>query len=371
VDRTIPTKVPAERFAASSARILSGMVPALHAVAETPFLAVDRTVLARNIDEMAAAARAAGIAVRPHTKTHKSPHIARMQRDAGAAGIQVAKLGEAEVMVDAGLDDILVGYPIVGAAKLARLAQVAERARISVALDDLGVAAGVAEAARRAGSTIGLYLEIDTGAHRLGVSPDEAPRRAARLAELAGVQFHGIFTHEGHAYRCRPGSDEPAAIAAEVADAMRRAAAAIEAAGVPCPELSVGATPTVRHMLGQEGVTMVRPGTYVFNDRAQLELGAADADHLAAYVVATVVARPSRDRAVIDAGSKSLSSDQRPYASGAPSYGLAIGHPGWEVVGLSEEHGMLAIEPDAEVSVGDRVAILPTTSARWSTSSTS
>jgi D-serine deaminase-like pyridoxal phosphate-dependent protein len=335
------------------------MVPALDAVAETPFLAVDRSVLARNIDEMAAAARAAGIAVRPHTKTHKSPHIARMQRDAGAAGIQVAKLGEAEVMVDAGLDDILVGYPIVGAAKLERLARLAERALTSVALDDLGVATGVAEAARRSGSTIGLYLEVDTGAHRLGVSPDEAAERAARLAELAGVEFRGIFTHEGHAYRCRPGSDEPAVIAAQVADAMRRAAGAIEAAGVPCPEVSVGATPTVRHMLREEGVTMVRPGTYVFNDLAQLELGAADADHLAAYVVATVVARPSRDRAVIDAGSKSLSSDQRPYAGGAPNYGLAIGRPGSEVVGLSEEHGMLRIESDSDVSVGDRIAILP------------
>jgi D-serine deaminase-like pyridoxal phosphate-dependent protein len=341
------------------APILAGVRRALAAIPDTPALVVDRSTIRRNIAEMAAEASTAGVALRPHTKTHKSPLIARLQIAAGAVGIQVAKLGEAEVMAAAGIEDILVGYPIVGAAKLERLARLAASARISVALDDPAVANGVADVARRAGVSIGLYLEVDSGGGRLGVTPAQAPARAVELARLPNLDFRGIFTHEGHAYRCRPGQQTPAAVAAQVADTMRGTAAAIEAAGVPCPEISVGATPTVRAMLDQPGITMVRPGTYVFNDRTQLELGAAEVDHLAAFVAATVVGRPRPDRIVVDAGSKALSSDLRPFAADEPSYGIVIGDPEWEVIGLSEEHGLLAMPPDAAVDIGARLPILP------------
>ena len=326
---------------------------------DTPALVVERRILRGNIEEMARAAGDAGVDLRPHTKTHKSPVIARMQLDAGAAGIQVAKLGEAEVMAEAGIDDILIGYPIVGPAKLERLARLAASVRVSVALDDPAIATGVAEAARRAGRSIGLYLEVDSGAGRLGVAPDDAPKRATELARFRELEFRGIFTHEGHAYRCHPDDGSLEAAALQVAETMAATAAAIEAAGVACPEVSVGATPTVRTMIGMPGVTMVGPGTYVFNDRNQLELGVAHLDQVAAWAVTTVVGRPKAERLVVDAGSKALSSDLRPFAGGSPSYGIVIGHPDWDVVGLSEEHGVIAVPPDARVQIGERLAIVP------------
>jgi D-serine deaminase-like pyridoxal phosphate-dependent protein len=330
----------------------------LEAITDTPRLVVDAAILRRNIEGMARAAREAGVRVRPHVKTHKSPVIARMQLDEGADGIQVAKLGEAEVMAAAGCDDILVGYPIVGSEKLERLTALARRARVAVATDDLGVARGVAEAARGAGQVIGLYLEVDSGAHRLGVAPERSPAVAAEMANLHGIEFRGIFTHEGHAYRCEPGTDELAALCAGVAATMAGVAEALEAEGVACPEVSVGSTPSVRYMLRHPGITTVRPGTYVFNDRTTLELGAATDAQLAAWVVATVVGRPAPERVVVDAGSKALSSDQRPFAP-TPSYGLVLGRPRWEVVGVSEEHGLVRVGTDEEVRIGDRVAILP------------
>jgi D-serine deaminase-like pyridoxal phosphate-dependent protein len=191
------------------------------------------------------------------------------------------------------------------------------------------------------------------------VEPTKAAQRATELARFDELEFRGIFTHEGHAYHCRPGDGSLEVVAAQVAETMAATAAAIEAAGIACPEISVGATPTVRGMLGRPGITMVRPGTYVFNDRNQLELGVAAPDDVAAWVVTTVVGRPSPGRVVVDAGSKALSSDLRPFADGRPSYGIVIGHPDWDVVGLSEEHGMLAVPPDARLGIGERLAIIP------------
>ena len=174
---------------------LAGLAP------DTPEIVIDLDVVRANIDRAAAAAHDAGVAVRPHVKTHKLPQIAHLQMQAGAVGIQVAKLGEAEVMADAGIRDILVGYPVVGEAKLARLGDLAGRVSISVTLDSDEVAAGISRIASKRGLTIPVLVEIDTGLRRLGLEPGpEAAGFAERIAALPGLELAGVFTHEGHVY---------------------------------------------------------------------------------------------------------------------------------------------------------------------------
>jgi D-serine deaminase-like pyridoxal phosphate-dependent protein len=328
-------------------------------VADTPELTVDLGVVRANVARAAAAARSAGVGLRPHAKTHKLPQIAALQLAAGAAGIQVAKLGEAEVMVAAGVEDVLVGYPIVGAAKLARLVLLAREARVSVVLDSVEVAAPLAAAAQTAGLTIPALIELDTGMHRLGVAPAAALALAEALDRLPGIELRGVFTHEGHVYTQGRDMVEKERLTRESCAAAVGAAIELELHGFPASVVSVGSAGTFRFAINCPGVTEVRPGTYVFNDRSQLAQGSAvDAD-LAAFVIATVVGRPAADRAVIDAGSKVLSSDRMLVPEPAVSYGRVLGHDDWDVVRLSEEHGVLSVTPDRSPKVGDRLAIVP------------
>jgi len=164
-------------------------------VADTPRIVIDRRILQANIVRMANRAASAGVALRPHTKTHKMPQVARMAAEAGAVGLQVAKLGEAEVMADAGFDDILVAYPIVGDAKLARLAALARRTRITVSLDSATAAEGISCAMVAHGTSCRLLVEVDTGLHRIGVQPSEALALARTIDRLPAVELAGVLTH--------------------------------------------------------------------------------------------------------------------------------------------------------------------------------
>lgn len=327
----------------------------LEAPLETPELVVVLPRVRANVRRMAELARAQGVALRPHAKTHKLPPIARLQIEAGAAGIQVAKLGEAEVMVDGDVTDVLVGYPIVGERKVARLLALTERARIGVSLDSEVVARGIAAGGAR---TVRVLLEIDTGLRRVGVSPDEAPALAERIAALEGIELAGILTHEGHAYTQATDERELERLTHEACRTMAEVASALRERALEVEVVSVGSSATARFAMGQPGITEVRPGTYVFNDRTQIAHGAATEDDLAAFVVATVVSRPARDRAVLDAGTKSLTSDQMLVAEPRRSFGVVAGH-GWELVRASEEHSVVALPEDADIAVGDRLAIVP------------
>ena len=168
---------------------------------DTPDVVLDLDTVRANIARIASLAREAGVTVRPHTKTHKLPQIARIQLEAGAAGVQVAKLGEAEVMAGAGIEDILVGYPLVGKRKLDRLADLVGRVSVSVTVDSEVVALGISRMAAARGLTIPVLLELDSGMHRLGVPPGpDAVELAERVAALDGIELIGVFTHEGHVY---------------------------------------------------------------------------------------------------------------------------------------------------------------------------
>ena len=327
---------------------------------DTPDVVVDLGVVRANIERAAAAARAAGVAVRPHVKTHKLPQVARLQVDAGAVGLQVAKLGEAEVMAAAGIADILVAYPIVGASKLRRLGDLAERCTVSVALDSVEVGRGIAATATARGIEIRLLIELDTGMHRLGVEPGEAAADLAeRLSALPGVRVAGVFAHEGHVYtQARDDAERERMTRASCLIAVETAAA-IRDRGIDAPVVSVGSAGTFRFAIHVPGVTEVRPGTYVFNDRSQLAQGAATEADLAAVIATTIVSRPDPGRVVVDAGSKVLTSDRMIVPDPPVSFGAVAGHEDWHLVRLSEEHGVIEVPPDAEAAVGDRLAVVP------------
>lgn len=341
-----------------------GFVEALDHV-ETPGVVIDRQRLERNI------ARMAGLAgdratLRPHAKTHKSLALAHLQIDAGASGITVAKPSEAEVFLEGGVSSVTIAYPLVVPSKIERIARVAtERGADLRLLADsrIGIEA-IAAAARIVDRTFPVYLKIDVGLHRCGVTPESAAalELARQLSDTRRITFAGILSHAGHAYRV---SDAKAVRA--IADAERRAmttlAERLRADGIAVPEVSVGCTPTVALNAGLDGITELRPGNYVFMDRIQVGLGAATLPQVALWVASTVVSVNDR-YAIVDAGSKILSSDRGPHGSQSiDGYGLAwriadVEARAMVVSSLSEEHGIIDHNGHPP-RIGERLILLP------------
>jgi D-serine deaminase-like pyridoxal phosphate-dependent protein len=310
---------------------------------ETPVLTADLDAVERNISRMQAYCDEHGVELRPHIKTHKLPELARLQLEAGAVGITCQKLGEAEVMADAGVEDILLSFPLVGSAKAERLAALAGRVKMTVVGDSAAVAEGLSPVLARQGVEVDFLVECDTGLGRTGVqSPEEAAALAELVDGLEGLRFAGLMT-----YPSLP----------ETAPWLLAAREAIEARGLSVERVSGGGTPTAErtHELGV--VDELRVGTYIYGDRACIANGSVPLDDCALRVVATVVSRPTRERAILDAGSKTLTSD---LAVGATGHGLLVEYPDAEVYALNEEHGYVDVsrcEPAPEV--GDRVTIVP------------
>ncbi len=309
----------------------------------TPHVLLDREVLQRNIDAMQQAARGAGLALRPHAKTHKSLEVARLQLDAGAVGLTVATVAEAEVFAEV-CDDLFVAYPLwVDEERAARLRDVLGRARVTVGIDSV---ASVRQLAPLASSGLRVRVEVDSGHHRSGVPAGEVVE-VARAAADAGLAVDGVFTCPGPPYsphaRASPAADEEGALAA-AGDALRDA-------GIACAVLSGGSTPSVE-FAGSEVLTELRPGVYVFGDAQQWELGSATPDRIALTVVATVVGRYP-DRVVLDAGSKVLGPDRSAWATG---HGWLLDHPDAVVTALSEHHATVT---GFDAPHGTRVRVVP------------
>jgi D-serine deaminase-like pyridoxal phosphate-dependent protein len=325
---------------------------------DTPALLIDLDTVERNAAGMAKVAADAGVRLRPHTKTHKSPEIAEIQRAAGASGITVAKLGEAEVMADAGFDDVLVAYPIWGEAKLARLRTLLEHVSIRVSLDSVEVAEGIGRVGLDVGQQVPVLVEIDTGFRRLGRPPGRPTvELVAEIAGVPGVEVAGLLTHAGHSYWTES-EEELRSTGEREGRELVQTAEACERAGIPIREVSAGSTPTARTVAGVTGVTEIRPGTYIFNDAQQMRLGVASEADCAARVLATVVARPSAERFVIDGGTKSFTADG---ADGIrfPGRGVVVGRPDLRLDLMTEEHGIGHIEGDDKLSIGDRLEVIP------------
>jgi D-serine deaminase-like pyridoxal phosphate-dependent protein len=317
----------------------------------TPFLYVDRLTLGRNIDRMAEAARVSGVSLRPHTKTHKVAEIARLQLDAGADGLTVAKLGEAQALADAGVStSFMVAQPYVGGDRVRRQLELAETCEVIACVDSVDLAGAMAGEAAARGRELDFALIVDTGYGRLGVPPGEAAARAEAIAGLEGARFRGIRSHSGAAYEAT-GTQERRGIAAEDASTMAGIAVEIRSKGLPCELVSVGSTPGLAGLADAamfEGVTEWRPGNYVFFDCMQVSIGSAALEDCALTVVASVVSTPGPGRAIIDAGVKTLSHGQ----------GLVLDRPGVSLVRLSEESGWIE-SGEAQLRVGERLRVVP------------
>jgi D-serine deaminase-like pyridoxal phosphate-dependent protein len=332
-------------------------VPDIPAGLDTPSLVIDLDVVEANARRLGEALRARGIALRPHTKTHKSIGLARIQLDAGAAGITVGTLGEAEVMADGGIEDIFVAYPVwaVGP-KAGRLASLLERLGpgLSVGFDSVAgaerLAAAVAGSTR--GARLGVVLEVDPGNGRTGADPASAGALAA-AAQRLGLDVRGAFTHGGHAYR---GAEAVAGAAGDEVHALQVAAASLQSAGIAPRVLSAGSTPTA---LGAATgpVTEIRAGTYLLGDRIQVALGGSAPDAVAVAIGATVVSDAIGGQVVIDAGAKTLTKDVPDYIRG---FGLLPAYPEAILERVSDYHGVVRI-PNGTPSptLGEVVAVIP------------
>jgi D-serine deaminase-like pyridoxal phosphate-dependent protein len=323
----------------------------------TPALTVDLGVMERNLDRMANLCRDQGVGLRPHTKTHKTPELGRLQMDRGARGLTVAKVGEAEVMAQAGLDEILVAYPVLGREKLTRLSGLARERRILVSLDDERTAQELSSAALERGANVGVLVEFDVGYHRCGLEP--GPRcvnLAKKIEKLPGLKFRGLMTYFGNVWG---NPEERRREALVVAEHVSRALQAFADAGLSVEIVSGGSTPSAEFAHLVAGLTEIRPGTYVYNDLNTYYQGACRLEDCAARVVTTVVSTAVPGRAIIDAGSKTLSSDTL-RAGPQAGYGLVVEAPNAPLIKLNEEHGHLDItQSSCRFPVGEVVTVVP------------
>jgi len=326
------------------------------AALDTPIVVVDLDRMDANIERMAALMGDRGVALRPHAKTHKSLRVGRRQIAAGAVGLTVATIGEAEVFAAGGIEDLFIAYPVIAAGpKAERLRRLAERCRLSVGADSIEGVTALASAFRGAGAAPAVLVEIDSGGRRSGVLPDAAGGLAVRAID-AGLRVTGVFTHAGQAYR---GPERRSGAADQEVEGLAMAADSLRALGIEPTVISAGSTPTAS-LSARPPVTEERPGTYVFGDRQQLVLAgdpADDAGTVALVVAATVVSHGARGGFLVDSGAKILGKDTAPYA---PGHGLVLGYPDAVLSRVNDHHGIAEVPDGApRPEIGEVVWIVP------------
>lgn len=322
----------------------------------TPRAVVDLDRMEANLDRMASYAQVHGLALRPHTKTHKTPALAAEQLRRGARGVTVATPREAEVQSEVA-DDVLLAHPPVGDAKLSRVTELARRVRLTVALDSAEALGGVAIACRQERVEVGVLIELDLGMGRVGVQrPEDAVALARSTADAPGLAYRGVLFYPGH---IRQPVEEQDAELVRLSEDLGRFLDALTAAGLPAETVSGGSTPTAWNSHRVPAMTEFRPGTYIFNDRTTAAIGACAWEDCAYSVLATVISTAVPGQAVVDAGSKALAREDI-RAPGWAGLGALLERPEVVVSGASEEHGLLDLSAtDWRPRVGDRVRIVP------------
>ncbi|KIU43582.1 MULTISPECIES: D-TA family PLP-dependent enzyme [Bradyrhizobium] len=311
----------------------------------TPCAVIDMDRVERNIARIQKACDEAGIANRPHIKTHKNPMLAQLQIKAGAKGITCQKLGEAEIMAESGIDDILISYNLLGDEKMARLGALQGKANVTVAADNSVVVGDLPKAATASGRPLSVVVECDTGRKRAGVeTPAEAIALAREIAASKGLHFAGFML-----YPTETGW----------ADAQKfydEALAGVRTHGLDATIVSTGGTPNLKNLGKLKGGTEHRFGTYIYNDRMQVAAGSATWDDCALHIYSTVVSRAGPERGILDAGSKTLTTD----TGGLEGHGLILEHPEAKIARFAEEHGFLDLSrSNTRPNVGDVVRIVP------------
>lgn len=318
---------------------------------DTPALLIDLEPLQHNIDLMARHFQSRGIAWRPHAKAFKCPAIAHLLRKAGAIGLTVAKVSEAEVMAAGGIDDILIAHLVVGPSKVARLAALQRQAEVKVTVDSPDHLAPLSQAARGAGTTIGVLVDVDLGMKRTGVAtPEDAVALARSVAATPGLRFDGLMGYEGHTLMIPDPSEKRAAVAASIGKLLR-ARDLVEAEGLKCRIISAGGSGSYQLTADIDGITEIQAGGGIFACRYYTQACHVTGHRPALSVFATVVSRPYPDRAILDIGQKSVSQHQVPP--------VLRDFPGCRVIGLSAEHATIALEPGIDWKIGEKVHVVP------------
>ncbi len=311
---------------------------------DTPAVVIDLDIVERNLRRGADFAASAGVDFRPHIKTHKIPALAFAQLELGAKGITAQKVSEAEIMADAGVTDIFLSYNIVGATKLHRLAELHKRTTLRTVADSSEVVEGLASVFRNPERKLGVLVEIDGYLNRCGaISVPHAMQVVQKIREADGLRFDGFMIYPA------PGRWKDAL--SFLSDCTRAA----EQLGITVEILSSGGTPDMSSVAPDGGLTEYRAGSYIYNDRSLFERGEVTLDDCALSLLTTVVSAPEPGRAVVDAGSKSLSSD----LFGLDGFGLIKGYPEIAITALSEEHGHLSLQGGNPLLVGQRLEVVP------------
>jgi len=325
---------------------------------DTPALLVDLDAMERNLRRVADYTRMHGLRLRPHTKTHKSPRIGRRQLELGAAGLTVAKVGEAEVMLDAAPPDMLVAYPVIGRAKLERLMAVARRTRVTVSLDSLAAAQQLSDAAEAAGVKVGVLAETDVGLGRVGVSPGTELLDLARgIERLPGLSFEGIAFYPGHIKDNGAASQEALAALGRLIQSML---ADFSREGIEVRIVSGGSTPSLYHSHELPGLNEIRPGTYVYNDWNTVASGACTPAECAATLLVTVVSTARPGQIIVDGGSKTFSSDRLTGSGAESTFGHVEEAPEAVFHKMNEEHGYVDVRGcSRKFEIGEHLRIVP------------
>lgn len=322
----------------------------------SPAVIVDLDVTERNIERVAALTRKYGIKHRPHIKAHKSEYFARKQLEAGAVGVTVAKIAEAETMVEHGINNILIAYSIVGEEKLQRLKKLHQTACVMATVDSPEAARGLAGIGSQE-HPLPVLIEIDCGTHRGGRQPGvDTLQFAVQLRDFKSLQIKGIFTYNGNLYHTE-NTEQLQGLVVQESQLLREAAADLRRHQIPVEIISGGSTPALLALEELQGVTEIRSGNYLFNDVSGIQFGTAGIEDCALRVLATVISTPLPGYATIDAGSKTLTNDQ---SVRGEECGMVVGLPGVQLVALNEEHGYLRYDPDqVRVHIGERIEIIP------------
>lgn len=327
---------------------------------DTPALLIDRDLMMENLRFMQDKANKYGVNLRPHTKTHKMPELAKLQVEIGAYGITVAKIGEAEVMAENGLSNIFVANEIVGISKLERVKALNRKIEIRIGVDSEYQIDQLEEVFKEEEKGIEVLIEVEVGENRSGVITDDQLMNLAKyIKNTKKVSLKGVFSHEGHSYKAK---DVDSCVQAAIESQKRtvRAGTMLKELGIEIDTISIGATPSMMHAEIIEGVTEIRPGTYIFMDVGQ---GSAISDftRCAATVLTTVISKPTDERVVLDAGAKSLTSQNR--AEGICStygYGLVKNSNNVRLSGVFDEHGLIYSKEFRDfINIGDKIEVVP------------
>ena len=325
----------------------------------TPSFLVDLAKLEENSKEMADLCKTNGKKLCPMVKTHKSTDIAAMQVSHGADSFLVGTLDEAEKLAQHGHTELVLAYPVAAAENIARVIALAKRAHVILSFDGIEAAAQFEKLLVQEGITLEYLIIIDSGLHRFGVQPDQVLTLARALDEFPHLQFKGIATHPGHVYG-KSNLTEVEVVAKEEIRALEKASDLLRKAGFVVEIVATGSTPTVPFVAKNKTITTLRPGNYTFYDAIQVALGVVTPERCSLTVLATIIANPSKDLFIMDAGSKCFGLDKGAHGvSLVNGYGIVKGHPELMVEGLSEEVGKIRASGNTSLAVGDKIEVIP------------